>query len=184
MNEQPSSDVVPKVRKDRFNGIGTIPSRKTPEGEKRESPLDPQEKQPTRPSEQLTQLLSQPEQTRQLTPDIQEERFTTEMEIIDAQPYFVQYVPKEEIWPAFGYAGRNTAVVREDLPPLVKRFVTAHELYHLSDKGKFGGWVGSEIRANLIPGLKDPIGLAATIWATITDTDRIKFYVKRIREGQ
>ncbi len=106
------------------------------------------------------------------------------MEIIGAQPYFVQYVPKEEIWPAFGYAGGDTAVVREDLPPLVRRFVRAHELYRLRDKSQLGGWVGSEIRANLIPGLKDPIGLAATIWETITDADRIKFYVKRIREGR
>lgn len=183
MNEQ-RSEVFPDIRKNRFKITESTLGSKIPEQNNREPSQDPQEKQPTRPLVQLAQLPSQSEQVGQPASNIQEKQSATEMEIIDAQPYFVQYVPKDKIWPAFGYAGGNTAVVREDLPLLVKRFVTAHELYHLSDKGKFGGWVGSEIRANLIPGLKDPIGLAATIWATITDTDRIKFYVKRIREGQ
>lgn len=93
----------------------------------------------------------------------------------------VKYVAKEAIYPAFGYGGNNRAFVREDLSPKVKKFVTAHEVYHCIDKAKWGGWVGREIRANVVPGLKDPIGLVATIWATISNVDRIKFYLKRIK---
>lgn len=107
----------------------------------------------------------------------------TETEVINGQQYHVEYVPKENIYPAYGYGGGNSAVVRQDLPPRVKNFVKAHELYHCQDKSNFGGWLGREIRANVVPGLKDPIGFAATVWKTITDVDRIKFYLKRIREG-
>ncbi len=107
----------------------------------------------------------------------------TEIETIKGQQYTVEYVPKEDIYPAYGYGGGNSAVVRQDLPPQVKKFVKAHELYHCQDKSDFGGWLGREIRANVIPGLKDPVGLVATIWKTITDVDRIKFYLKRIKEG-
>lgn len=105
----------------------------------------------------------------------------TEIEVIDGQQYFVEYVPKDDIYPAYGYGGGKNATVRQDLPPRVKNFVKAHELYHCQDKATWGGWIGSEIRANIIPGLKDPIGLGATILNTITDVDRIKFYLKRIK---
>ncbi len=111
------------------------------------------------------------------------DQLRTEIETIKGQQYTVQYVSKEEIYPAYGYGGGNSAVVRQDLPPRVKKFVKAHELYHCQDKSNFGGWLGREIRANVIPGLKDPIGLMATVWKTITDIDRIKFYLKRIKEG-
>jgi hypothetical protein len=108
----------------------------------------------------------------------------TEIEIINGEQYHVEYVPKEDIYPAYGYyCGGNSVVVRQDLPPRVKKFVKAHELYHCQDKSNFGGWMGREIRASIIPGLEDPIGFAATVWKTITDVDRIKFYLKRIKEG-
>jgi hypothetical protein len=106
-----------------------------------------------------------------------------ETKTIKGRQYTVKYVAKEDIYPAYGYGGGDSAVVRQDLPPRVKKFVKAHELYHCQDKSNFGGWLGREIRANVIPGLKDPIGLAATAWKTITDVDRIKFYLKRIKEG-
>ncbi|MFA5029336.1 MAG: hypothetical protein WC518_01135 [Patescibacteria group bacterium] len=107
-----------------------------------------------------------------------------EVVLINGQQYHVEYVPKEDIYPAYGYGGGNSATVRQDLSPRVKRFVKAHELYHCQDKATWGGWLGQEIRANIIPGLKDPIGLAATSWKTITDIDRIKFYLRRIKEGR
>jgi hypothetical protein len=93
----------------------------------------------------------------------------------------IEYVAKEAIYPAFGYGGGNKAVIREDLSPRIKRFVTAHEVYHCIDKARWGGWVGREIRANIIPGLKDPVGLMTTIWATVSNIDRIKLYLKRIK---
>jgi hypothetical protein len=107
----------------------------------------------------------------------------TETEIIAGQTYHIEYVPKEDIYPAYGYGGGNSVEVRQDLSPRVKRFVKAHELYHCRDKASWGGWLGREIRANVVPGLKDPIGLAATAWKTITDIDRIKLYLDRIRRG-
>lgn len=103
--------------------------------------------------------------------------------IINGEMYVVEYASKKEIYPAFGYAIGHKAIVRQDLSPRVKRFVRAHELYHCRDKAVWGGWLGKEIRANIIPGIKDPVGLAATIWKTITDFDRIKFYLKRLKKG-
>jgi len=174
-----------------------------PKPEKESGPSQPelvenqniiQEKPPARePFEKIPEELEKIEEIRR---QIQEEMPTlplqqeepipqnpTEIEVINGQQYNVKYVPKEDIYPAYGYGGGNSAVVRQDLPPRVKNFVKAHELYHCQDKSNFGGWLGREIRANVIPGLKDPIGLAATVWKTITDVDRIKFYLKRIKEG-
>jgi len=99
------------------------------------------------------------------------------------EPYSVKYVPKETCAPAFGYAKGNQAVVKEDLRPRVKRFVTAHELYHLKDKSTWGGWLGKEVRANTVVGLRDPIGLLATIAASL-NKERLKFYISRFRRSE
>ncbi len=106
----------------------------------------------------------------------------TETVTVRGQQYTVEYVPKEKIYPAFGYGGGDRVVVRQDLSPRVKMFVRAHELYHCQDRATWGGWLGREIRANVAPGLKDPIGLLATVWATISDIDRMKFYLNRLKE--
>lgn len=103
---------------------------------------------------------------------------------VDNKQYVVDYVSKETIYPAYGYNGAGHAIVREDLSPKVKRFVTAHELYHLGDTATWGGWIGREVRASVVPGFRDPIGLGATIASTVTDWDRIGFYIKRLREGR
>ena len=102
----------------------------------------------------------------------------------NGQSYVVDFVPKESIYPAYGYNGAGHAIVREDLSPSVKRFVTAHELYHLGDTATWGGWIGRELRANIVPGMRDPEGLLATVASTVTDWDRIGFYMKRLREGR
>lgn len=142
--------------------------------------------------EDRLEVLNQVEEIRKeilQTDDIDEKKEEykkdnkVEVEIINGQEYKVIYVPKEEIYPAYGYGGGHRAIVREDLPPRVKKFVKAHELYHCTDKSKWGGWIGSELRANLIPGLKDPLGLILTTWKTITDKDRIKFYLDRIKRS-
>lgn len=108
----------------------------------------------------------------------------TETVIIDSKEYTVRYVPKEEIYPAFGYSGGDTALVRQDLAPRVQKFVRAHELYHCQDEANWGGWLGKEIRANIMPGLRDPIGLFATGWDTVSDFNRIKFYLNRLKVGR
>ncbi|MEO8637714.1 MAG: hypothetical protein ABI430_02335 [Candidatus Taylorbacteria bacterium] len=102
---------------------------------------------------------------------------------IGNKQYIVEYVPKDAIYPGFGNSSGNIATVRKDLPPRVRNFVKAHELYHCQDEATWGGWIGREIRANLVPGLKDPAGLLATAWATLSDLDRIKFYLRRIKRG-
>jgi hypothetical protein len=153
-----------------------------------------QEKRPTRESFEKTpeELEKIEEIRRQIQKEVPASRAQQEVaipqnpieiETIKGKQYAVEYVPKEDIYPAYGYGGGNSAVVRQDLPPRVKKFVKAHELYHCQDKSNFGGWLGREVRANVIPGLKDPVGLMATVWKTITDIDRIKLYLKRIKEG-
>jgi len=96
--------------------------------------------------------------------------------------YEVYYVPKEEIYPAFGFSYRNIAVVRQDLSPRVKKFVEAHELYHCIDTATWGGWIGRELRANFFPMCKDPIGFLATVFTTIFNIDRLLFYVERFQK--
>lgn len=88
----------------------------------------------------------------------------------------VEFVQKDEIYPAYGYSmGSNYAMVRKDLPVRIKNFVKKHELYHCQDESTWGGRLGSELRANLIPGLKDPLGLAATAISSLK-AERLRFY--------
>ena len=96
----------------------------------------------------------------------------------------VNYVPKQSLYPLFGLAwiGLDLAWVREDLSLHVKRFVLAHEIYHLTDEWTWGGWIGRELRANVMCGIKDPKGFFATIIASCT-WDRIKFYIRRLQNG-
>jgi hypothetical protein len=99
---------------------------------------------------------------------------------------FVDYVPKEVLGSAFGMAhglgNGDYAQVREDLSPRVKRFVKAHELYHLQDT-KGGGWLRQEIRANFYPALKDPIGLLSTVFATLASKERRGLYLDRFKKS-
>jgi hypothetical protein len=108
----------------------------------------------------------------------------TEIVHINEHYCHIEYVQKDEIYPAYGYTKENDIAVRNDLSPRIKRFVRAHELYHCYDESQWGDWIGKEFRANIIPGFRDPVGLIATIWGTITDLDRISFYLKRTKEGR
>ncbi len=95
---------------------------------------------------------------------------------------YIKYVPKEKLAPAFWYCYEDWYIeVRDDLPPRVKKFVRSHELYHHSDTSEWWWWIWREVRANLFPGLKDPIWLLATIYATLTTKERIDFYFDRIK---
>lgn len=97
----------------------------------------------------------------------------------DGQEIHTYYTPKEDLAPHFGEQSGRTVRVREDLSPRVKRFVRQHEIEHIYDKGGWGGDIGEEIRVNLRAGLKDPIGLAATVYATLRDKERREFYWDR-----
>ena len=104
----------------------------------------------------------------------------------------VKYVPRNELYPAFGYADikKQVAYVRKDLPKKVKIFVAEHELYHLKDKPKIpkdiwarrfaGFW--AELKANIYAGIRHPIGLTMTIFMSLKPY-RIKLYIDRIKKG-
>jgi len=94
----------------------------------------------------------------------------------------VNFVPKDSLFPAFGVAFRDEVRIREDLSPRVKRFVLAHELYHAGDYAEWGGWIGKEIRANIVPAVGDPVGFISTVFASLTPT-RLLFYLGRFTKG-
>ncbi|OGZ96012.1 MAG: hypothetical protein A2847_00095 [Candidatus Sungbacteria bacterium RIFCSPHIGHO2_01_FULL_50_25] len=108
--------------------------------------------------------------------------------VVDGKTYIVEYVEKSVIAPAFGYAVflaegagiTGKTIIRNDLSLRVRNFVRAHELYHLRDKATWGGWIGREIRANIASGFRDPLGLLATIGASLSG-ERLNFYWKRIK---
>ena len=108
---------------------------------------------------------------------------------VAGQDVKVYYLSKEELnkqrlGAAFGFAHQDIlspfVYVRQDLPERVKKFVLHHELYHIRDT-RHDHWILREIRANLIPGLKDPLGLLATIVMTLGSKDRLRFYWQRFR---
>lgn len=107
---------------------------------------------------------------------------TEEIAQDDGRKLIVVYKPRAELYPAFGSASGEVAEVREDLSPKVRKFVKSHELYHLTDKAKWGGWLGREIRANVVCGAKDPVGLLATTKASLA-RDRLKYYWQRFTKG-
>ncbi|MFA6392500.1 MAG: hypothetical protein WCW54_00220 [Candidatus Paceibacterota bacterium] len=102
------------------------------------------------------------------------------------QKFKIYFVSKDKLGIAFGRAylknegEKSYGEVREDLNPVIKKFVIEHELYHLTDKSRCMGIFGMELRANIIPGLKNPIGLFMTILATLFSLDRIKFYLGKL----
>jgi hypothetical protein len=89
------------------------------------------------------------------------------------------YVSKDQLHPRFGYAesSKQIAYVRGDLPNCVKKFVTAHELYHLRDKAKW--WVCREFKANIAGALKHPIGFTVCVLMSLAPY-RLWYYWKRI----
>jgi len=94
--------------------------------------------------------------------------------------YTILYVSKEQIAPLFGEArdefGHKVALIRNDLPEDVKKFVTYHELYHLQDT-RYKSRFSRELNANLAAAPYSFIGFAKTIFMTITDFNRIKYYL-------
>ncbi|MDD5738948.1 MAG: hypothetical protein PHY72_03455 [Candidatus Pacebacteria bacterium] len=95
--------------------------------------------------------------------------------------YTIQYVPKEQIAPLFGEArnefGHKIALIRDDLSEDVKKFVTYHELYHLQDikhKSRFS----RELNANLAGAPYSFFGFVKTIFMTVTDFSRMKYYMQ------
>lgn len=98
--------------------------------------------------------------------------------------YTIQYVPKEQIAPLFGEArnefGHKIALVRSDLSEDVKKFVTEHELYHLQDTKHKSRFL-RELNANLAAAPYSFIGFIKTIFMTITNFERMRYYMRYMR---
>lgn len=108
-----------------------------------------------------------------------------ETEIVEYREHTVTitYLDKSILGPRFGQACGDKVSIRSDLSVRVKRFVRAHELFHVADESTWWGVFGREIRANFFPALSDPIGFFACVYATLTNKERVLFYVDRIRKG-
>lgn len=81
---------------------------------------------------------------------------------------------------SFGHIVDGQVYIRDDLSNKVRRFVIAHEIYHLKDDKKWLGWVGRELRANIVCGIHDPAGFMSTIFASL-NMRRISAYVRSIK---
>ena len=102
-------------------------------------------------------------------------------EIRDAQ--VIRFMPKGVMQDLFGYAFNETVFIRAGLPGRVTNFVIAHEKFHLRDTSEWLGWFGSETRANISCGLRDPRGLLATIKASLSKKRLKKYYTLVVTKG-
>lgn len=102
----------------------------------------------------------------------------------------VRYVPKSEIYPAFGDAYENPPRIRirKDLPKVLKEFVLEHEKYHIKDwqrltkeKKKYY-WILGEIKAGFYGAMKHPFGFLLSLIMSLNPA-RIKFYFERVKKG-
>jgi hypothetical protein len=93
------------------------------------------------------------------------------------------YVPKDEIYPMFGWADKASQVarIREDLPDSVRRFVTVHETYHLKDNATW--WLWREIKANAYAAWKHPWGFILCCLMSLAPY-RLKYYWNRVVKGE
>jgi hypothetical protein len=96
----------------------------------------------------------------------------------------IVYVARDELAPCFGVAkpSLGTVYVRADLPPRVRAFVAAHELYHLTDRAV--NWIWREIKANLHAFVRHPRGGLECVALTVRDMARWRLYLTRFREGR
>ena len=103
--------------------------------------------------------------------------------ILRGENYTVRYRPKEVLEPFFGKAitefGTQFALVRDDLPKQAKKFVMYHEIYHLQDHDHTNV-LAREIHANLGALPYAPIGFVQTVFLTITNPERISYYLKLV----
>jgi len=103
----------------------------------------------------------------------------------------VTYVSKLELYPAFGDASEipPRIRIRKDLPDAVKKFILAHENYHIKDwrkltkEGRKYNWIWGEIKANIYGTMKHPFGALLCGMMGLYPY-RLKFYFKRFKQGK
>lgn len=103
------------------------------------------------------------------------------MLIYKGNKYLINYMPTDLMREAHvtGYAFKGQVYLNESLEGRIKRFVTSHEVYHLRDTQTWLGYFGMELRANFMCGLKDPLGLLATISSAFR-YGKFPIYLKRM----
>ena len=96
--------------------------------------------------------------------------------------YTVVYLPKSLLYPRFGQADMagRIAYVRQDLPGMVRRFVAAHEIYHLHDDATW--WLWREIKANAAAAWNHPLGFLLCACMSLSPS-RLRYYLQRIKRG-
>jgi len=98
--------------------------------------------------------------------------------ILKENKFILKYVPAPRISPAFGVArielDTKYALVRNDLPQRVQKFVSLHEIYHLYDFSKrlHKNSFSQELHANLAAFFYEPLGGLQTVFLTIKDPER------------
>lgn len=104
------------------------------------------------------------------------------LSVINRVEYRIVYIQPKimDVNNSFGYFIGTDIFVHAGLPEKVQQFVIKHEVYHLKDKHLWWGWVGRELRANAVCGVKDPLGLLATITASL-NRNRINAYWKTLK---
>lgn len=88
---------------------------------------------------------------------------STPTKICNRHGYEIRYLAMDEMKDFFGYALQEKVYIRNNLSTKVESFVIYHEIYHLKDGSHWFGWVGSETRANIAAGVREPMGFFLTI---------------------
>jgi hypothetical protein len=89
----------------------------------------------------------------------------------------VNLVPKQNLYPRYGKAVKPATVyVRDDLPKWVQISTMVHEIYHLYDDNP----KRREPRAIMAQFFISLLGGIASVFMTLTDIDRIKFYMEKL----
>ena len=105
------------------------------------------------------------------------------------RPVAVAWAAPPGMGGAFGLSGPGAdpvVLLRLGLHPRIERTVLAHELNHVDDFADDPAprhWIVREWRATAPLLRSDPIGVARTVWATVTDRERRQFYRDRVRRG-
>jgi hypothetical protein len=89
---------------------------------------------------------------------------------------------KEAGFSGFAYEGQ--VYLSEELTPRNKRFIVQHELYHLRDKHRWLGYFGMELRANIVCGFKDPIGISAALYRSFKKGNIKRYLLALMGVGQ
>lgn len=90
--------------------------------------------------------------------------------------YEIRYLLAEEMEDFFGYALQEKVFVRNNLSKNVERFVICHEISHLKDGSHWLGWVGSEMRANVAAGVREPLGFLLTVRSSLNRRRLAKYW--------